>query len=632
LECIFAVDAFGPHRREDELCAAHSPVRRMILGVLFVMHRVAASFMQPNRFHAGRRGPTTILMANAPIKPMPRGARMPAPANNDDLRRRMDFVGLDEATCKLLREIRPLIADAIGPALDAFYAKVQETPETARYFKDAKHISHAKGHQAAHWNVIAEAAYDDGYRDRVRAIGNTHARLGLEPRWYIGGYTHVLERLIHALLKDAAGQKTGFFQRPNDPRLLATKVSAVLKAAMLDMDLAISTYLEALETARQASENRQKTALTALISRLDRLSVGDLTTRLDCELADEFQDMRTKFNATIEQLHKTVSGVSEAADTIDRAVAEIAAASDDLSRRTESQAASLEQTTAAVTEITSTVAQTAEGAGQARRVVAAAKTDAEQGGEVARKAVGSMGGIEASSREVAKIIGVIDEIAFQTNLLALNAGVEAARAGDAGRGFAVVASEVRALAQRSTEAAQQIKTLIAESSEQVANGVQLVRETGDALDRIVASVSEINMVVANIATGAEQQAIGLREVSTAVSQMDQATQQNAAMVEETTAATRNLAQQSTDLARLVGGFKTSEADANSGLRGELQRVAPHVFASKPATGAKTQSRSQSTVTATLPPSRKPKAVAANAAGGHRGAGARAADDQGWEEV
>jgi methyl-accepting chemotaxis protein len=233
---------------------------------------------------------------------------------------------------------------------------------------------------------------------------------------------------------------------------------------------------------------------------------------------------------------------------------EISTAADDLSRRTEQQAASLEETSAALDQITATVRKTAEGAGHARQVVSSAKQQAQLSGEVVGNAVAAMGHIEKSSAQIGQIIGVIDEIAFQTNLLALNAGVEAARAGDAGRGFAVVAQEVRALAQRSAEAAKEIKGLIQASSGQVALGVELVGETGKALARIAAEVTEIDGAVTEIAASAQEQSTALAEVNTAVNQMDQVTQQNAAMVEQSTAASHSLAQEAEQLATLVGRF------------------------------------------------------------------------------
>ena len=233
---------------------------------------------------------------------------------------------------------------------------------------------------------------------------------------------------------------------------------------------------------------------------------------------------------------------------------EIATAADDLAGRTERQAAALAETAAALAQIGATVDQTAQGASEARGIVAMAMTDADQGGTVVRGAVAAMGAIEQSAQKIAQIIGVIDEIAFQTNLLALNAGVEAARAGDAGRGFAVVASEVRGLAQRSAEAAKDIKALIFASSAQVGKGVEQVAQTGKALERIQARVADINALVAKIAASAQHQATSLSEVNLAIEQMDKSTQQNAAMVEESTAASHSLAAEADQLAALVGRF------------------------------------------------------------------------------
>ena len=230
-------------------------------------------------------------------------------------------------------------------------------------------------------------------------------------------------------------------------------------------------------------------------------------------------------------------------------------------------------------EITATVKKSAEGAVHARQVVIAADGDAKKSAAVVRQAVEAMDAIAKSSQQIEQIIGVIDEIAFQTNLLALNAGVEAARAGDAGRGFAVVASEVRALAQRSADAAKQIKALILASTTQVNDGVKLVAETGVSLERIVTQVADINNIVGEIAAAAKEEASALEQVNVAINQMDQVTQQNATMVEETTAASHSLSQETDRLAGLVGQFRVSQTNDNASMRRELKKFAPHVFRS-----------------------------------------------------
>jgi len=311
----------------------------------------------------------------------------------------------------------------------------------------------------------------------------------------------------------------------------------------------------------EAAAREQAVVVAALGEGLDHLTRGDLTYTLTQPFPPHYAKLQSNFNAAIGQLKDTMSVVLTNVSAIRSGSGEISIAADDLSRRTEQQAASLEETAAALDQITATVNKTASGARQASQTVQAAKDDAETSGNVVRDAVGAMSAIETSSQEISQIIGVIDEIAFQTNLLALNAGVEAARAGDAGRGFAVVASEVRALAQRSADAAKEIKTLISASTQQVNAGVNLVGQTGQALQRIVNRVAEIDGLVSEIAASAQEQATGLQQVNTAVNQMDQVTQQNAAMVEESTAASHSLSQEAEVLAGSVSRFRISDAPA-----------------------------------------------------------------------
>jgi len=315
------------------------------------------------------------------------------------------------------------------------------------------------------------------------------------------------------------------------------------------------------EAERAEAGRRQSEVIAALATGLERLSAGALTFRLEQAFGPEHEKLRADFNAAMRHLQDAMKTMAANTAEIRSGAGEITQASDDLSKRTEQQAASLEETAAALDEITATVTKTAQGAREARDVVAAAKGDAEHSGVVVREAVAAMSQIESSSKQISQIIGVIDEIAFQTNLLALNAGVEAARAGDAGRGFAVVASEVRALAQRSAQAAKEIKSLISASTQQVGRGVSLVGETGEVLERIVTQVTQINAVVSDIASSAQEQATGLAQVNTAVNQMDQVTQQNAAMVEQSTAASHALAQETQGLSRLIAQFDIGEEEA-----------------------------------------------------------------------
>jgi len=322
------------------------------------------------------------------------------------------------------------------------------------------------------------------------------------------------------------------------------------------------------EAERAAAAREQEQTVSALAEACERLSEGALTFRIAAEFPPGYQKVKDDFNGAIAQMQRALAVISAAVRGIRVNADAVAQASDDLSRRTEQQAETLEETAAALGEITQTVKAAAESALHAREVVVAADGDAKKGAVVVKQAVAAMDGIAKSSQQIGQIIGVIDEIAFQTNLLALNAGVEAARAGEAGRGFAVVASEVRALAQRSAEAAKEIKGLISTSTAQVGQGVELVAETGAALERIMAQVADVNAVIAGIAAGAKEQSTGLDEVNIAIGRMDQVTQQNAAMVQQSTATSRSLSHETMELSRLVDQF---EIDDNAARRGDAMR-------------------------------------------------------------
>ncbi|QJU57450.1 methyl-accepting chemotaxis protein [Sphingomonas sp. AP4-R1] len=322
----------------------------------------------------------------------------------------------------------------------------------------------------------------------------------------------------------------------------------------------------ALAKKEETHAQQQAVIVNALASGLKALAAGDLQHRINASFPSEYEQLRADFNAAMDNLADIMVQVSSSADSIKTGSAEISSASDDLSRRTEHQAASLAESAASMDQVTAMVRETAAGAGAVRSSVAEAHGDATKGGKVVQDAIVAMDGIERSSQEIAQIISVIDGIAFQTNLLALNAGVEAARAGDAGKGFAVVANEVRALAQRSADAAKDIKALITASSKQVESGVQLVGETGRMLANIVAKVGEISGAISVISASTETQAANLQQVNGAVGDMDKMTQQNAAMVEESTAAARSLAAEADHLAELVTQFDLGHGGGSAPAR------------------------------------------------------------------
>lgn len=328
-------------------------------------------------------------------------------------------------------------------------------------------------------------------------------------------------------------------------------------------DLAAASEERALVLAeREQMEKAQQHVVSSLSIGLSSLAAGDLTQRIDQTFADEYDKLRLDFNAAIEGLEGVIHSVVTHAVSINGSCREVSRAAEDLSQRTEEQAATLEESAAALEQLSASVRSTAEGADKANRYVSETRQSADSSGAIVGDTVNAMNKIQGSSDQISQIIGVIDDIAFQTNLLALNAGVEAARAGEAGRGFAVVASEVRALAQRSSDAAKEIKELISNSSQQVEQGVDLVGKTGKALNEIVEMVGNISSLVSEITVATGEQSTGLAEINTAIAQLDQVTQQNTAMVGESTAASQDLGQEAEELHQLTARFqlgKTSPA-------------------------------------------------------------------------
>ncbi|TCD14148.1 globin-coupled sensor protein [Oricola cellulosilytica] len=465
-------------------------------------------------------------------------------AAGEDIDGRLSFLGLDQKSRKKLSSLRPLIEKELPSALDKFYGLVKKTPETNRFFRDDEHMAGAKNAQLGHWAAIASGKFDEDYADRVRKIGKVHARVGLEPRWYIGGYGVIIEHLVKAAAT-SYWPKTGFFTKGNPgPEEFSEALSILLKAIMLDMDLSISVYIDEAEAARQRiSEDAlkaQKDIVESFGKAIRHLAEKDLTYRLADDMPEAYDGLRMDFNEALAALAETIRNIGDSAEQILSGSEEIRSAADDMARRAERQAASVEETAAAVEQITATVKSSSERAEESGKLVRRTRANAEQSGEVVRRAVEAMDRINKSSDEIAKIITVIDDIAFQTNLLALNAGVEAARAGEAGKGFAVVAQEVRELAQRSAGAAKEIKDLITSSGEEVKSGVSLVNETGEALESIVMEVSEIDQNVSSIVEAAREQSGGLAGINSSVSSIDEGTQQNAAMAEQLTASSHSL--------------------------------------------------------------------------------------------
>ena len=351
-------------------------------------------------------------------------------------------------------------------------------------------------------------------------------------------------------------------QKAEESAMAQHKAEEAFKALELSQQ-AESYGRQTKQLADRETAAHQQQVVDALSAALGRMAEGDLTNVIDGEFMPAYERLRLDFNKSILQLRELVHSINARADAIQATSTAVSQTADTLSRRTEEQAAHLEETAAAVEEITVTVKSAAQSAGKVHEMVTSSSRSAQSGSQVVKSAMEAMVRIEQSSGQISQIIGVIDEIAFQTNLLALNAGVEAARAGESGRGFAVVASEVRTLAQRSAEAAKEIKGLIEASGNEVGTGVRLVSQTGEALALILTQVTDINEAVAEIASSTSEQAKGLNEINHAIGQMDQATQRNAAMVEESTAASHALAQDARELLQLMKRFEIGERASGS---------------------------------------------------------------------
>ncbi|ACM37682.1 HAMP domain-containing protein [Agrobacterium vitis] len=389
--------------------------------------------------------------------------------------------------------------------------------------------------------------------------------------WIIShGITRPIERLRLRMIALAKGETRAEIDGAGRGDELGQMAAAVavfrdnaLDRERLEAEAEASRGLSEKERAERDAQRAKdaadtKFAVDALAEGLTRLADGDVSYRIAVPFVAGLDGLRSNFNSSVQKLQQALVTVRQNARGIDAGANEIRSAADDLSHRTEQQAASVEETAAALEQITTTVKDSTRRAEEAGILVSKTRDGAERSGDVVRKAVAAMQEIERSSGEISNIIGVIDEIAFQTNLLALNAGVEAARAGEAGKGFAVVAQEVRELAQRSANAAKDIKGLIVSSGQQVQAGVQLVAETGSSLETIVGEVQEINRHVTAIVEAAREQSVGLQEINTAVNTMDQGTQQNAAMVEQTTAASHSLAKEAATLSDLLSRFKLED--------------------------------------------------------------------------
>lgn len=459
---------------------------------------------------------------------------------DQSLTERLDYYGLN-ARDPDFKGIADAIDRFIEPTLNSFYSELLLRGELSKKFVDAASMARARSAQAKHWKGAFSEGLNDAFLKRSNHIGGVHARIGLEPKWYVGSYARILNDMLMQMI--APGWKRYLPWR----RAEARRIAALVKVSLLDMDIALSSYF--LDISSKVN------SLNAVLGdALAKLADGKLN--IDAiVLPPEYARVAADFNSTVASLHDTISTVVNGVHAISSGSSEIRSASDDLAQRTEEQAANLEKAAAAVAQVLSQVEQTREEAGTARRTIRESNATAGEGSKIVAEAAVAMDKIERSSQDIANIVSVIEGIAFQTNLLALNAGVEAARAGESGRGFAVVASEVRALALRCSTSAEEIKSLVSGTSEHVSSGVNLVNKSGNAFAAITQAVASLTAAVESIAASTEAQSESLTHINEVVGDIDRSTQQNAAMAEQCTAAAASLAQESGNLSATVSAFQ-----------------------------------------------------------------------------
>ena len=446
-------------------------------------------------------------------------------ATEFDLGERLAFMQVGPSTAAQLQAAWSLLKPVLPGILDDFYTHLQTNPGLRA--KLGNHAQRLKTLQAAHWDRLFSGRFDSAYSEGVYTVGMVHKRIGLEPRWYIGGYRFILGRILNVVTRGLKGNK----------RYLAEVLNAVQTAVLLDIDLAISAYQDAIE-----EEKRQ--TVTAVIATfgtaLESLEGGDLRDSLSAEVPSEFLTMKANLKSALQRLNTTVSGILQGASEVQQSAKEFSQAATDLSNRTIEQAASLEESAAQTAEINKLVQKTARNSAEAATLVANVKVQAADGENVLTEASVVMGKIESNTRAISEFVQVIDNISDQTNLLSLNAAIEAAHAGQAGRGFQVVAGEVRKLAAQARESANNIQKVIQEATKTTATGVRLVRESGDRFRQVSQQVAAIEDLVIGISHASAEQAQGVDQINLAVMEMSTVTNENSAMVQESMASAKSL--------------------------------------------------------------------------------------------